>query len=250
MRSLLRLEPADIAGASARAQRVIRRLSHLALTFPTHPVVLSATSADAFTAAGFLCVVLGTPLNSLLPAGPPLQQVTVSDVPLLLARRLGAVVAGYTLTAKRERSLLASTLLPPLPRHGLCAAPVALPAHGDPPQLLAHALRRCDVIMHKATDQLAMPVGHALDIARACHIHSPCTPCTRPQLTAVASPGVQRMCWRCWHVRRVKACLFLTLQPCWPMCSTEQPWPLCWRACRPAWAVRPPGRRPQQSCSR
>ena len=186
MRTHLRLEPADVAGACEQALRVICRLSHLALTLPTLSVVLSASSADAFTAAGFCSVVLGTPLSGLLLAGHlPLQQVTVSDVPLLLARRLGAVVAGYTLTSKRERSLLASTLLPPLPRHGLCATPVALPAHGDPPQLLAHSLRRCDVIMHKATDQLAMPVGHTLDIARACHIHSPCSPYTRPQLTAV-----------------------------------------------------------------
>ena len=157
-------------------------------------VVLSAASADSFAAPGFCSVRLGTPPCDLLPAGhPPLQQVTLSDIPLLLARRLGAAVAGYTLTAKRERSLLASALLPPLPRHGLCATPIALPARGDPPHVLEQSLRRCDVIMHKATDQLAapevMPIAGRLAIARACHIYPPSHPNTLTPHALPCRPG-------------------------------------------------------------
>ena len=157
-------------------------------------VVLSAASADSFAAPGFCSVRLGTPPCDLLPAGhPPLQQVTLSDIPLLLARRLGAAVAGYTLTAKRERSLLASALLPPLPRHGLCATPIALPARGDPPHVLEQSLRRCDVIMHKATDQLAapevMPIAGRLAIARACHIYPPSHPNTLTPHSLPCLPG-------------------------------------------------------------
>jgi len=60
-------------------------------------------------------------------------------------------------------------LIHPLPRHGMCYTPLCGVNACDGGDDTASLVARCDVILHKATDQLQVDVcpGHALRFTRA-----------------------------------------------------------------------------------
>ena len=140
-------------------------------------VVLSSSCdrlhAQSFASVGFPTVLLSPqphtgPGNAAAAAAAagPWQAATLEDVAFVLAKGTHALVIGYSLSSKRERLLLASGMLCPVPARGVCYVPI----HACP-----GGAGGVDVVLHKATDNLAPGVapGHPMAFARTLHATQP-----------------------------------------------------------------------------